>query len=305
MCSVGTRIPLVIALRSFASDIRLLRNQLQREATPDRPALTDHLVHSREISSRAEKGIQRLPELVGLSKNEERAFGMGLKCLQEVRGYLEKYLIADLVKAQRACKGRKHQRTLVARTAIKRAVRHTRKLLRRLTRPVKETFRVLLEGIREVAFSVHPPMRARPRGFIGSASESLPIARCIQRELSDRFEIRVWKDTNMFGLGKVTIDVLEKAARAYDFGVFVFSPDDKLATRGKVVMVARDNVLFELGLFMGALTRFRTFVVANEQVKLPQDLSGMTVAHYRTPSRPRREHLAPACKEIRCALLDA
>ena len=44
----------------------------------------------------------------------------------------------------------------------------------------------------------------------------------------------------------------------------------------------RDNVVFELGLFMGALSRSRTFVCvpAGEALKIPSDLKGMTNIQY-------------------------
>ena len=44
----------------------------------------------------------------------------------------------------------------------------------------------------------------------------------------------------------------------------------------------RDNVLFELGLFMGKLTRYRTILVHPKvkDLKLPSDLQGLTLASY-------------------------
>ncbi len=44
----------------------------------------------------------------------------------------------------------------------------------------------------------------------------------------------------------------------------------------------RDNVLFELGLFMGALGREHTFIVHchDEQLDLPSDLAGVAVERF-------------------------
>ena len=44
---------------------------------------------------------------------------------------------------------------------------------------------------------------------------------------------------------------LEAVVLAYDFGIFVFTPDDETFVSGEVKHVARDNVVFELGLFVG------------------------------------------------------
>ena len=42
---------------------------------------------------------------------------------------------------------------------------------------------------------------------------------------------------------------LERAVLDFDFAVFVFSPDDQIISR-ETQVVARDNVIFELGLFI-------------------------------------------------------
>ena len=75
---------------------------------------------------------------------------------------------------------------------------------------------------------------------------------------------------------------LESAARRFDFAVFVLVPDDMTITRGTQIPVARDNVIFELGMFMGAIGRSRTFMVYNRvsPPNLPSDLVGVTTATF-------------------------
>lgn len=90
---------------------------------------------------------------------------------------------------------------------------------------------------------------------------------------------------------------------AYDFGIFVFTPSDELHTRGQVKRVARDNVVFELGLFIGKLTRRRPFVVHPRDVlTLPSDLAGITTASYDPSQSNLAAALGPACQQVRTAI---
>jgi predicted nucleotide-binding protein len=145
--------------------------------------------------------------------------------------------------------------------------------------------------------------RRKPRMFIGSSSEGLVVANEIQSLLQHEFEVEVWNQ-GIFGLGTATLDALEQAVLAFDFAVFVFRPDDELHTRGQVKSVARDNVVFELGLFIGKLTRMRAFIVqpTGEGTALPSDLAGIATARY-DPSRSNlTAALGPACQSIRNAV---
>jgi preprotein translocase subunit SecD len=71
-----------------------------------------------------------------------------------------------------------------------------------------------------------------------------------------------------------------------DFAVLIVTGDDIIESRGQTHATPRDNVIFELGLFMGALGRQRTFIVADQESKprMPSDLAGLTWLPYR--SRP-------------------
>lgn len=69
-----------------------------------------------------------------------------------------------------------------------------------------------------------------------------------------------------------------------DFGVFVFSGDDVTTMRNASSTTVRDNVLFELGLFIGKLGRERVFFVIpdGEKIHIPSDLLGVTPGKYET-----------------------
>jgi hypothetical protein len=68
----------------------------------------------------------------------------------------------------------------------------------------------------------------------------------------------------------------------FDFAILVLTPDDLVISRGGSNQAPRDNVLFELGLFMGGIGRDRTFIVYDRtaHIKLPSDLAGVTAATF-------------------------
>ena len=142
------------------------------------------------------------------------------------------------------------------------------------------------------------------RIFIGSSVEGLPIARKIQSELVYDYLVEIWNQDTVFGLGSSTIEGLEAAVNQYDFAIFVFTPDDELLTRGKNKSVARDNVIFELGLFIGKIGRFKSFIIHpnNDSISLPSDLNGITTASYNPNSENLSASLGPACEKIRNAI---
>jgi predicted nucleotide-binding protein len=148
------------------------------------------------------------------------------------------------------------------------------------------------------------PVGDKVRVFIGSSFEGLEVARCIQAELAYDYEVEIWNQGTVFGLGDSTLEALEHGVRNYDIGIFIFTPDDELVTRGENKPVARDNVIFELGLFIGQLTRFRAFIVhpSGKVISLPSDLAGITTATYNPALTNLRASLGPACHAIRDAI---
>jgi predicted nucleotide-binding protein len=98
------------------------------------------------------------------------------------------------------------------------------------------------------------------------------------------------------------LEALEKVVGESDFAVAIAQPDDMIDTRGSRYPTLRDNVLFELGLFMGKLTRYRTILLHPRVagLKLPSDLRGLTLLAYdHGPPKDLPALLGPACNEIR------
>ena len=116
-------------------------------------------------------------------------------------------------------------------------------------------------------------MERNPDVFIGSSSEQLRTAREVRELLRPDLDADVW-DEGVFGLGNSYLEDLLKAVDTYDFAVFVFAPDDLTTMRAKRAASVRDNVVFELGLFMGQLGRHRAFWLVprgKRQPKIPTD----------------------------------
>lgn len=146
-----------------------------------------------------------------------------------------------------------------------------------------------------------------PSVFIGSSSEGITVARNLHAQLQDSkiAEVVIWSQ-GVFGLGSGTLETLELEAPKHDFAILILTPDDMSLSRGRKHNAPRDNVLFELGLFIGAIGRRRTFIVASDapRLKLPSDLAGITVAHF--PEQARKDgRLASALGSAVDKILDA
>lgn len=121
----------------------------------------------------------------------------------------------------------------------------------------------------------------KPRIFIGSSVEGLSVAYAIQQNLLHDAETTVW-DQGVFELSSTTIESLTKTLSNSDFGIFVFSPDDVVKIRGSESTAVRDNVLFEMGLFIGKLGRERVFFIVPDgaDIHIPTDLLGVTPGRF-------------------------
>lgn len=142
----------------------------------------------------------------------------------------------------------------------------------------------------------------KPSVFIGSSSEGLDFGRAIRGRLENNAEITLWED-NFFTLGSTFIETLVNSAPRFDFAILVLTADDLISSRSKESFSPRDNVIFELGLFIGTIGRTRTFIVhqADPKLKIPTDLSGVTMAKYQWPRKDGSHEgaVGAACDAIR------
>jgi O-acetyl-ADP-ribose deacetylase (regulator of RNase III) len=145
----------------------------------------------------------------------------------------------------------------------------------------------------------------RPRVFIGSSGEALDVSYAVQEELTRDFEVSVWNQ-DVFRLSHDALDSLLQALDSSDIGVFILRPDDVTESRGESRFTVRDNVIFELGMFIGRLGRYRTFMLlpTAPEISLPSDLAGIITARYDTDrfDRQPRATVGPACTQIRQAV---
>jgi hypothetical protein len=109
----------------------------------------------------------------------------------------------------------------------------------------------------------------KPRLFIGSSSEGLPIARRFATSLASVANVVLWNSAPEFDPMRSTLEGLLESIERYDFGLFIFTPDDPITSRGVSENTARDNVILELGMFLGQLGRDRAFAVITEGTNRP------------------------------------
>ena len=130
---------------------------------------------------------------------------------------------------------------------------------------------------------------AKPRIFLGSSGKQEKLLQALTRGLADVADVEPW--TTSFHPGTTTLERLLELAHEVDFAAFVFARDDWTTTSPSPPLESgqaspRDNVVFEAGLFGGALGMRRTFILHASGTKLPSDLLGLTCVRYGEATTP-------------------
>jgi hypothetical protein len=129
----------------------------------------------------------------------------------------------------------------------------------------------------------------KPQIFLGSSTQQEKLLEAVARGLQEIADIQPW--TTAFTPGVSTLDRLVELSGRVDFAAFIFGLDDWTSrgtepdgTAGQAS--PRDNVVFEAGLFGGALGIRRTFILHAHGAKLPTDLLGLTSIRYDPDTTP-------------------
>jgi hypothetical protein len=125
----------------------------------------------------------------------------------------------------------------------------------------------------------------KPRIFLGSSGKQERLLQALTRGLEEVAHVEPW--TTSFNPGTTTLERLLELTHEVDFAAFVFARDDWTTTSPSALPAPdsaqaspRDNVVFEAGLFGGALGMRRTFILHANGSKLPSDLLGLTCIRY-------------------------
>jgi len=141
----------------------------------------------------------------------------------------------------------------------------------------------------------------KPKVFIGSSSDTnaKKAADIVKGYLEEDKDIEVVVWHQLFKTTETYIEGLSKALDKYDFAILIITQENyKQST-------IRQNVLFELGLFMGGLGRHKTIMLyaENPKPKLPTDLGGIHTQTF-SSAGPLEDNLKNPCAEIKKYILD-
>lgn len=142
----------------------------------------------------------------------------------------------------------------------------------------------------------------KPRIFLGSSGKQANLLQALTNGLGDVAHVEPW--TVVFNPGVSTLERLVELTREVDFAAFVFAQDDWTTVGAPAAdggqASPRDNVVFEAGLFGGALGMRRTFILHANDAKLPTDLLGLTCVRYDASAADAE--IEAICQKIRNAI---
>ena len=143
---------------------------------------------------------------------------------------------------------------------------------------------------------------ARPKIFIASSGKNISIAKAFKNQLREYADADVWDEVFRKHNNESFLETLMQSKEDYEYGLFVWAADDAIANKKNAVYSPRDNVVFETGLFMGALGTPKIFIVYDDAIplKTPTDFLGINLIKFNSKELKQKKHSAikDACKII-------
>lgn len=133
-------------------------------------------------------------------------------------------------------------------------------------------------------------MSSLPKLFLGSSREAdkagllTKLVHALNGGLNadgQSIEIVPWNASPWKNLSAAVATLVESLVD-YSYAVFILSADDELSMRGKKHFAARDNVVFEFGLFLAHLGPERTFLVGPENADAVVPVSQLSTSTRRS-----------------------
>ena len=131
------------------------------------------------------------------------------------------------------------------------------------------------------------------RLFLMTSKAASDAASALEKACADQFTIVTWKEGGLHG-ANYAIASLEHMLDQSDVAIAIAEP----SVDGRH---GRDNIIFELGFFMGRLGRHRTFLLEprGEKSELPPELAGVhTLTWPHHPGADVSEAIAPVCAKL-------
>ena len=139
-----------------------------------------------------------------------------------------------------------------------------------------------------------------PHLLIRSSSDCIAFAEALAAAIPPEMATVKICAREIFDADHFPIEELEAQLRVADFAALVAPNDHRALERSESSNAVRDNIVFEVGLLMGALSRHRTYLFAPEGTSLgiPTDLLGLTPLLYFPSAPTHAEAVAVAAEEL-------
>ena len=150
-----------------------------------------------------------------------------------------------------------------------------------------------------------------PKIFIGSSAATVPIAEKFKDRLEEMLAHKVVVDLWSLddrGQSRSMLEYLTDRSRDCDFAALFLTKDDLLVKRERLFVAARDNCVFEAGLFIGAFSaqnrdQERCFLLTSLNPRnLPTDLAG--IRHLEVDETPESSKLERAAQYVKQRIID-